>query len=87
MADTNGKDERAFTIELRSKGDVKNLSLDKGERVFIEGSLGVLERARFIEDIVLEVIGSNGVLRIDLTMKDLRMSAGKAEGPSTDAEG
>ncbi len=68
----NGKDERVFSIELKSKGDVKNVSLDGNKKVFIEGSLGSLKRARFLEDLVLEVIGSNGELRIDLSQKDLQ---------------
>jgi len=66
------KDERVFTIELRSKSDVRNVSLVGQEKVFIEGSLGTLERARFVDDIVLEVIGSSGELRVDLGTKDLQ---------------
>ncbi len=74
-----GKDERVFTIELKSKAEVKSVSLNGNEKVLIEGSLGSLERAQFVEDLVLEVIGSNGELRIDLSMKDLQKSAQKAE--------
>jgi hypothetical protein len=73
MSRTYGiKDERVFTIELRSKGDVRNVSLDGQQKVFIEGSLGTLERARFVDDLVLEVIGSSGELRVDLGAKDLQ---------------
>jgi hypothetical protein len=68
-----------FTIELKSKGDVKNVSLDGGDRVFIEGSLGQLKKAQFDEDLVLEVIGSNGELRIDLGTKDIQKHASNAE--------
>jgi hypothetical protein len=63
-----------FIIELKSKGDVKSVSLDGDEKVLIEGSIGSLKRAQFLEDLVLEVIGSNGVLRMDLAMKDLEHS-------------
>ncbi len=69
---SKGRDERVFTIELNSKGDVKSVSLDGDEKVFIEGSLGSLKQARFVENLVLEVIGSNGELRIDLAAKDLQ---------------
>jgi hypothetical protein len=69
---TNIKDERVFTIELKSKGDLKNVSLGGNEKVFIEGSLGTLKRAQFVDDLVLEVIGTNGELRIDLAMNDLQ---------------
>jgi len=67
----NGKEERMFSIELKSKGDVKNVYLDGDEKVLIEGSIGSLIRAQFLEDLVLEVIGSNGELRIDLFVNDL----------------
>lgn len=73
MAKTiNGKDERMFTIELRSKGDVKNVCVEGDEKVLIEGSIGSLIRARFLDGIVLEIIGSNGELRVDLTENDLQ---------------
>ncbi|HEY3420722.1 MAG TPA: hypothetical protein VGK23_09235 [Methanomassiliicoccales archaeon] len=78
-----GKDERMFSIELRSKSDVKNISLDGDEKIFIEGSLGSLKRAQFVEDLILEVIGSNGELRIDLAIRDLEHPI-KSEGSSTE---
>ena len=77
---SKGKDERVFTIELKSKGDVKNVTLEGGERVFIEGSLGSFRRAHFVEDLVLEIIGSNGELRIDLGTKDLQKVVKKDRG-------
>lgn len=77
------KDERTFIIELKSKGDLKNASLDRDEKVLIEGSIGSLKRARFLEDLILEVIGSNGELRIDLAMSDLEQPI-KPEGPGMD---
>ncbi len=64
-------DERVFTIELRSKGDVKNVYLEGDEKVSVEGSLGTLRRAQFVDDLVLEVIGSKGELRLDLGPMDL----------------
>lgn len=80
----NGKDERIFTIELKSKRDMKTVSLDKDDRLLIEGSIGQFRRARFLEGLILEVVGSNGELRIDLAMKDLERSsvseASRAEG-------
>jgi hypothetical protein len=78
----NGKDERMFIVELKSKKDVKNVSLDGREKVTIEGSIGSLIRARFLEDLILEVIGSDGELRIDLAMRDLEHSA-RSEAPGS----
>jgi hypothetical protein len=80
----NGKDERMFSIELISKGDVKNISLDGDEKVLIEGSIGSLIHARFLDDIVLEVIGTNGELRVDLGVDELRLHPHKSEGPKED---
>jgi hypothetical protein len=80
----NGKDQRIFTIELRSKGDVKNVSLDENEKVVIEGSLGKFQRAQFVDDLVLEVIGSNGVLRVDLGVNDLHLKPHKVDGKKDD---
>ena len=71
-----------FTIELKSKRDVKNVSLDGGEKVLIEGSIGSLKGARFLEDLILEVIGSNGELRVDLAVNDLQLPIQNGEGPN-----
>jgi predicted dehydrogenase len=80
----NGKDERMFSIELRSKEDVKSVSLENNDRVLIEGSIGSFERAHFLEDLVLEVIGSNGALRVDLAVRDLHQRPHEAEGSKED---
>jgi hypothetical protein len=79
----NGKEKRMFTIELRSKKDVKNVSLDGGGKVLIEGSIGTLVRARFLEDLIFEVTGSDGELRIDLAMRDLE----RAKDPEAQERG
>ena len=73
-----------FTIELRSRGDVKSASLDDDDKVLIEGSIGSLQRARFLEDLVLELTGSRGVLRVDLSVKDLHLRPHKADGSKED---
>jgi hypothetical protein len=73
-----------FAIELRSKEGVKGISLDGDEKVFIEGSLGTLQRARFLEGLVLEIIGSGGELRVDLAENDLILQPPGAGGPKHD---
>jgi hypothetical protein len=76
----NEKDELVFTVELKSRGNVKNVTLSNGAQgVLIEGTLGALERAEFVEDMVLEVTGENGVLRVDLAREDLAKQTRKAE--------
>lgn len=76
----NEKDELVFTVELKSRGNVKNVTLSNGAQgVLIEGTLGTLKRAEFVEDIVLEVTGDKGVLRVDLAREDLAKRTRKAE--------
>ncbi len=76
----DGKGELVFTVELKSRGNVKNVTLSNGAQgVLIEGTLGALKHAEFVEDIVLEVTGDNGVLRVDLAREDLAKRTRKAE--------
>jgi hypothetical protein len=64
--------ERVFTLELNSGSDLRRVSVPNGnQRVLVEGTLGILNRARFVETNVLEVAGTNGVLRVDLAPEDL----------------
>ena len=61
--------KHAFSIEMASKEHVKRISVSDNSRdpVIFEGELGELNALRIIEGLMLEVDGSNGVLRIDLT--------------------
>jgi hypothetical protein len=63
-----------FSIELKSKENIKNLNLTHGSNggVLIEGFLGKLTSLNFTEGILLEINGSNGCLRMDLTKKELK---------------
>jgi len=62
-----------FSIELNSKSYVKHISVSNNshDRVLFEGSLGEMDDLSMIEGAVLEVKGSNGVLRVDLTQDEL----------------
>ena len=42
------------------------------DNVLVEGTIGELQRAQFVEGIVLEVIGDKGVLRINLTPEEIK---------------
>ena len=72
--------ERIFSIELKSRANLKNVTLTNGgpENVLLEGTIGTLQRAEFAEDLILEVIGDKGVLRINLCSADINKS--KVEG-------
>jgi hypothetical protein len=56
----------AFSIELKSKDFVKNLSIpDKGGKVIIEGYLGKLKSLKILENIMLEIEGDYGSIFLD----------------------
>ena len=69
----NQTTERAFSAEIKSKDYIKQMSFNsKGHYpVLFECFLGGLESLALVEDLVLEIKGENGILRIDLTKKDL----------------
>jgi hypothetical protein len=60
--------KRSFSIELNSRINLKNVTLANNthENVLIEGTIGRLVHARFVEGEILEVIGDGGILRIDI---------------------
>ncbi len=65
---------RFFSVELKSKSDLKNIALTNGssDGVLLEGTIGELLQAKFAEGIILEVIGNNGVLRVDLGEEEIQ---------------
>lgn len=71
--EANGK-ERVFSVELKSKRDLKNVTLTSGSTgsVLVEGTIGELVQAAFAEGIILEVVGKNGVLRVDLREDEIK---------------
>ncbi len=68
MEQKTGK-ERFFSLELKSKSDLKSVSIPNGarENVLVEGTIGELVQIGFAEGVVLEIMGGKGVLRIDVT--------------------
>ena len=80
MENETEETERFFSIELKSKADLKNVTLSNGshDSVLVEGTIGELAQAMFVEDEILEVIGKKGTLRINLKEKELK-SPEKAE--------
>jgi hypothetical protein len=66
--------ERSFSIELKSKGFLKSITLNNEfrEKALIEGTIGELEHAEFVDDVILEVLGSKGILRIDIGENEIR---------------
>jgi len=66
--------ERVLTIELGSKRDLKSIALNDGadETAYVQGTVGELVEARFEEDVILEVRGTKGVLRVDLGEDEIK---------------
>jgi hypothetical protein len=66
--------ERVFSVELKSKRHLKNVTLTNGssENVLVEGTIGELVQATFAEGIILEVVGKKGVLTIDLGEEEIK---------------
>ena len=66
--------ERFFSVELKSRTDIRNVTVDDSnqENVLIEGSIGNLLHAEFADEVVLEVFGEKGVLRVSLTLDDIK---------------
>jgi len=64
---------RSFTVELRSRSALKNASLnaERNESVLLEGTLGALKAASFLDGVVLEIVGTEGILRVDLLLEEI----------------
>lgn len=77
--------ERLFSIELKSKTQLKNITVSSSsaEAVLIEGVLGELKRAGFAEGIILEVDCTIGTLRVDLGEDEIKKLQLKEEGGET----
>ena len=76
----SNQDERDFSVELISNKHLTRLSSNGG--VLIEGTLGKLQSASFVEPEILEVKGNFGVLRLNLRKNEitLKNSVKKYEG-------
>jgi hypothetical protein len=63
-----------FSVEMKSKRHVRSISIsdETKDRVLFEGDLGDLEEVAFIGGSMLEVRGTNGVLRIELGEEETR---------------
>jgi hypothetical protein len=68
----NENSERSFSIELSyDKHRLSTLTTDVHDGVLIEGTLGTLQHATFVDPEILEVKGSCGVLRVHLRRSEI----------------
>jgi hypothetical protein len=72
---TSNEDGRDFSVELSSNKHLTRLQSNGG--VLIEGTLGKLERACFVEPEILEVKGTCGVLRLNLRKTEITALEGQ----------
>ena len=71
----------AFSVVMSSDKHVRTLYLkDESNGVLFEGFLGSLKDIRFVEDVMLEIMGENGVIRIDMN-KDHVLKALTSKSP------
>jgi len=69
---------RVFSVELDSGDDLLKVNIpNRSQRIMVEGTIGALKRAEFVEDAVLELVGTNGTLRVDLSRDDFVKHARK----------
>jgi len=75
------KGRHSFSIEMDSKNNIETILVSKESKaeVMFEGELGELVQIEFIEGIILQITGENGVFRIDLTEKELSHGLSKKQ--------
>ena len=75
------KGRHSFSIEMASKSHINMISVsnEPNGEVMFEGELGGLIQIEFIEGIILQITGDNGVFRIDLTEKELSHGLSKKQ--------
>ena len=73
MAKTKKLEERSFSIELKNKQNLKNVTLNNSstENVLIECTIVKLKTACFVSEDILEVSGSEGVLRVNVAKQEI----------------
>jgi hypothetical protein len=66
-------EEHSFSIEMKSEQAVRRMSFFNKENDFIlfEGNLGELKNVSMVEGVMLEIIGTNGVLKLDITQQEM----------------
>ena len=79
LAPMNGMNTHSFSVEMVSRASINRISLGENteKEVLVEGELGELIKIELIEGILLQIIGENGAIRIDLTEKELTIGLSK----------
>lgn len=66
--------EHSFSIEMRSKDALTTIFLMEKENssFFLEGFLGKLKNISLVEDVMLEIEGKHGIIKLDLTSQEIK---------------
>lgn len=67
-------DNHAFSVELHGREHLKTLNIPHGNGagIVVEGYLGKLLNAAFVEGLMLEIQGEYGTLRIDIDGQEIK---------------
>lgn len=67
-------EEHSFSIEMNSKESVRSMSFDhrKNDCILFEGFLGRLKNVTLVEGVMLEIVGINGILKLDITQEEIK---------------
>ena len=70
-----------LSIELKSSKQLSHFSTSNttGDRILIEGTLGKLRHAVFVEQEIIEVEGESGVLRLNITQDSITVKQEKGK--------
>ena len=76
------KTGREFSVEMGSKRNVKTISVsdESHDRVLFEGNLGELQELGMVEDIILEIKGTSGTLRVEVCEDELQKMLSSKKG-------
>jgi hypothetical protein len=75
MKSSNKNEKCDFSVELTSNKHLTRLSANGG--VLIEGTLGKLQHASFVEPEILEVKGNCGILRLNVRKNEISLTEGQ----------
>jgi hypothetical protein len=66
-------EQHSFSIEMKSENCVRRVSFFDKENghVFFEGFLGKLKNIAVVENVMLEIEGKNGVIKLDITRQEI----------------
>ena len=80
--------EHSFSVEMKSKDSVNTLSFIEKENgvVLFEGFLGKLENISLVEDVMLEIEGKNGVIKVDITAQEIEKYSVQKKRPEHEGE-